>query len=213
MYSPKDWQYAKTMMNNYVWTGPERVRSSSLAAGQLLTSGQDELGVQLAKRPPKRKAFRFLDLPVEIQKLIVKEYYAHKTIRAGATATKDIVHVFSNLGPLLVNHRLHVLAKEAIREAKCDTIILNHYNMYGFRRKACVDLMLDFVPEVKVAAKDIKVIRYDFGPQVRYNVLKDKFPNVERFVAVHEDGFEHAVVRHKDSWISEDLLGTSCVEA
>ena len=127
-------------------------------------------------------------------------------IRAGAATTKDNVHVFSNVGPLLVSHYVHGLAKEAIREAKFDTVILSHFGMTNFRRKACVDVMLDFVPQVKLARNDIKIVKYDFGPQLRYLVMKEKFPNVEKFVSLHVDGKTHSVVWNEGRWISEDIL-------
>lgn len=41
---------------------------------------------------------------------------------------------------------------------------------------------------------------------MRYSLIRHKFPNVERCVSLHEDQREHAVIRHKDSWISEDLM-------
>lgn len=151
------------------------------------------------------KPFRFQSLPTEIQIKIIEWYFADKTIRVGAMATSDIVHVFSDFGLLLTNHDMHDLAKKVIREVKCDTVVLSHYNMFGFRNKACVDIMLDFVPAVKVAIQDVRVIKYDYGPRLRHNVVQKKFPNVTKLIAVMPDGHEHVVVRDRESWKAVDL--------
>ena len=138
----------------------------------------------------------FLNMPMEVQRLIIKEYYAEGIIRAAAHALPGgSIVIIQDHGPLRVNKSVRALAVQALKEVKCDTFIFTHDNLYKSRKWVAYDQLYRRIEALKIVAKDIKLIINDYGPMVRYSRLSGMFPNIRKVIFKQKyDVSEHAIV-------------------